>query len=249
LQTAGVTGFCLRAYREPLARSPYDPPTNRDTGTDAMGISPRLNDAVRVVAGLLVLVVLAGDAAAATGRRPYITGMVGSSLGPISGEAAKGNSGGSFASPVFNGEGAFGVEIPRPAGAVRVELEGRAFDDTFAAASAQEWSTMANLWRELSIAEHFGAYAGGGIGAGGFSVAGETGPDGQAAVAKASGVAWQAGAGITYAFTDRVTVDVGYRLHGLEATAGRAAGAAGDMTAGEVLLSVRIFEPFRGWRR
>ena len=219
-----------------------------------MHITPRLSDAghaVRlltgVLVGLLVAVMLAGDAAAATGRRPYITGMVGSSLGPLSGEAP-GNQGGSFASPVFNGEGAFGVEIPRPAGAVRLELEGRAFDDTFAVASAQEWSTMANLWRELSIAEHFGAYAGGGIGAGGFSVAGQPAPDGRAAVAKASGFAWQAGAGITYAFTERVTVDVSYRLHGLEATAGRAAGAAGDMTAGEVLFSVRVFEPFRAWR-
>jgi hypothetical protein len=94
----------------------------------------------------------------------------------------------------------------------------------------------------------FENYAGGGIGAGGFAVAGETGPGGQAAVAKASGVAWQAGAGLTYAFTDRVTVDVGYRLHGLDLTTGRAAGTAGDMTASEVLLSVRIFEPFRGWR-
>lgn len=215
-----------------------------------MPITPRLSDAglaFRLLTALLVSVVLAGQAAGATARRPYVTGMVGSSLGPLSG-GTPGNQGGSFASPIFNGEGAFGVEIPRPAGAARIELEGRAFDDVFAAASGQEWSTMANLWRELSIAEHFGAYAGGGIGAGGFSVAGEAGPDGHAAVARASGFAWQAGAGITYAFTDRVTVDVGYRLHGLEATAGRAAGAAGNMTAGEVLFSVRIFEPFRAWR-
>jgi opacity protein-like surface antigen len=218
---------------------------------DAMHIIPRLSDAglaVRLLAGLLVSVVLAGEAAGATGRRPYLTGMVGSSLGPVAGGAAPAASGGSVGSAVFNGEGAFGVEIPQPAGAIRLELEGRAFDDTFAAASAQEWSTMANLWRDLSIAEHFGAYAGGGIGAGGFSVAGETGPDGRAAITKASGFAWQAGAGITYAFTERVTVDVGYRLHGLEATTGRAAGVAGDLMAGEVLLSVRIFEPFRSWR-
>lgn len=214
---------------------------------DAMLFARRSKDAgnaVRLVAGLLVLSLIAAEAAAASGRRPYITGMMGSSLGPISGAAATGNAAGSFASPVFNGEGAFGVEIPQPAGALRIELEGRAFDDVFAAASGQEWSTLANLWRELSIAEHFGAYAGGGLGAGGFSVAGAA-PDGAATVAKVSGIAWQAGAGLTYAFTDRVTVDVGYRLHGLEPTTGR---AAGDTTASEVLLSVRIFEPFRGWR-
>jgi opacity protein-like surface antigen len=216
---------------------------------DAMLFAPRSSDAgdtVRLVAGLLGVILLAAEATAATGRRPYITGMVGSSLGPLSGGAAAGRGAGSPASPVFNGEGAFGAEIPRPAGAVRVELEGRAFDDVFAAASGQEWSTLANLWRELSIAEHFGAYVGGGLGAGGFSVAGAASPDGAATVENVSGIAWQAGAGITYAFTDRVTVDVGYRLHGLEPTTGR---AAGDMTASEVLLSVRIFEPFRALRR
>ncbi len=202
-------------------------------------------NAVRLVAGLLVAILLAADAVAATGRRPYIAGMVGSSLGQRSAEAAAGNVGGSFSSPVLDGEGAIGVEIARPAGAVRLELEGRTLDDAFAAASQQEWSTLANLWRELSIAEHFGAYAGGGLGAGGFSAAGIAAPDGRAAVVKTSGVAWQAGAGITWAFTDRVTVDVGYRLHGLEATAGH---TAGDRTASEVLVSVRVFEPFRAWR-
>jgi hypothetical protein len=215
---------------------------------DAMLFARRSSDvrnAVRLVAGLLVLSLIAAEANAATGRRPYITGMIGSSLGPISGAAATGSPGGSFASPVFNGEGAFGVEIPRPAGAIRIELEGRAFDDAFAAASGQEWSTLANLWRELSIAEDFGVYAGGGLGAGGFTVAGAAAPDGAATVAKVSGIAWQAGAGVTYALSDRMTVDVGYRLHGLEPTAGR---ATGDTTASEVLLSVRIFEPFRGWR-
>ena len=65
----------------------------------------------------------------------------------------------------------------------------------------------------------------------------------RSAITKAGGFAWQAGAGITYACTERVTVDVSYRLHGLEA-----ARAAGDMAAGEVLFSVRIFEPFRSWR-
>lgn len=213
-----------------------------------MLFAPRSRDAgnaVRVLAGLLVPMLLAADAAAATGSRPYITGMVGSSLGQRSAEAAASNVGGSFSSPVLDGEGAIGVEIARPAGAVRLELEGRTLDDAFAAASQQEWSTLANLWRELSIAEHFGAYAGGGLGAGGFSVAGMAAPDGRAAIEKTSGVAWQAGAGITWAFTDRVTVDVGYRLHGLEATAGR---AAGGMTASEVLVSLRIYEPFRAWR-
>jgi opacity protein-like surface antigen len=202
-----------------------------------MLLAPRPRDAgnaVMLVAGLLVAILLAADAAAATGRRPYINAMVGSSLGHRSAEPAAASVGSSFSSPVVDGEGAIGVEIARPAGAVRLELEGRTLDDAFAAASQQEWSTLANLWRELSIAEHFGAYAGGGLGAGGFSVAEKT-----------SGVAWQAGGGITWAFTDRVTVDVGYRLHGLEATAGR---MAGDMTASEVLVSVRVFEPFRAWR-
>lgn len=180
-----------------------------------------------------------------TDRRLYVTGMVGSSLEAVNERPDAGGPAGSLApvaAPVFNGEGAIGVAIPRPLGGARFEVEGRAFDDTLTAALAQEWSTMANLWRDLSVTEYFGAYAGGGIGVGGFSY--DIGPGSGAA----AGVAWQVGGGLTYALTERLTLDVGYRLHGLEPTIGRGA-VGGGLMASEVLLSVRVFEPLRGWLR
>ena len=71
--------------------------------------------------------------------------------------------------------------------------------------------------------------------------------------------AWQAGGGATYAFSDRVTLDLGYRFFALSAGDAviRATNASGTIedtvrtrfSASELLLTLRIHEPFRGWRR
>ena len=60
-----------------------------------------------------------GSAAAADpdDRTLYVTGMIGSSFA-----AAEG---GSLGGRLFTGEAALGVAVPRPAGAVRLEFEGR----------------------------------------------------------------------------------------------------------------------------
>ena len=70
--------------------------------------------------------------------------------------------------------------------------------------------------------------------------------------------AWQAGGGATYAFNDRVTLDLGYRFFSLgSGTADiyitNASGTLQDtvqtqFSASELLLSLRIYEPFRRWR-
>lgn len=175
-------------------------------------------------------------------RRMYATGMVGSTVG----QSAAGATG-----PLVAGQGACGVSVPRAIGDMRLELEARrrqplagggkpAGVTTGAAPSpalAEEWTTMANVWRDLPLTSHLGVYAGGGIGVGMRRSL-------PADAASRSGLGWQAGAGITYAATDRVTFDAGYRFSGLEA-----AGPRMTAPASELLFAVRIHEPFRGLRR
>jgi len=193
----------------------------------------------------------AGEAAAKTddGRRLYVTGIVGSSLGGDNGP--NGSSGiGDLASPTIGGDAAIGVAIDRSQshlkGAARLEFEGRTRSRSGGSAgvggessatdgSTTSWSTMANVWRDVPITDHLGVYAGGGIGAAGVhGSAGKSGSD----------LAWQAGGGVTYAVNDRLTLDVGYRALPAAFDAGRA-----DAPTGEVLFSVRLYEPFRGWLR
>lgn len=178
-------------------------------------------------------------------RSPYVAGMVGSSF-------AAGDSGGLGISLV-TGEGAVGVSLPRPAGSVRLEVEGRqraALSGTRlnagdgAAEIADEWTTMGNVWRDLSVAEHLSLYAGSGAGVGGY--AHDPDADGPAAAARVTAFAWQAGGGAAYAVTDRLTLDVGCRLYGFVAGGGRP--AAGPPAA-ELLFAVRIADPLRGWLR
>jgi opacity protein-like surface antigen len=158
-----------------------------------------------------------------SGRRPYVTGLVASSVsGPGDAVGIGGNA--------LGGDGAFGVAAPQPAGDVRLELEARLPRDD------GSWATTANVWRDVRIGDRLGVYAGGGLGMG-SDAANEAGPAG------ATALAWQAGAGATYALTPRVTFDVGYRFHGLES------GGRGAADAGEVVMAVRVFEPLRGWLR
>jgi len=160
-----------------------------------------------------------------SGRRPYVTGLVASSIAGPQDAAAIG------AAP-FGGDAAFGVAVPRAAGDVRLELEARP------PRADGGWATTANVWRDVEIGDRLGVYAGGGLGMG-------AGPA-QPAASGGTALAWQAGAGATYALTPRVTLDVGYRVHGLEAA--RSPFRSQDV-AGEVVMAVRIFEPLRGWLR
>jgi len=175
----------------------------------------------------------------AESRSTYIAGMVGSSTefdmagGPAS---------------LFTGEAAVGVAVPRPGGAVRLELEGRrrsAVEGTEVspAAAAEDaaafdgvWTATANLWRDVEVAEHLGLYAGGGLGMGGFAPVDRPA---EASSAAGTALAWQVGGGATYAASERLCFDIGYRFYAIEA-------AAGPPPAGEVLLAIRLTDPLRG---
>lgn len=170
---------------------------------------------------------------AAPDRRFYVTGMLGSSLEGVAGAA----SGGPSSAASLAGDGAAGVSVARPLGAVRLELEGHAARAIAGAPSEADggsgrWFTSANLWRDVRVEEHLGCYAGAGIGVGG-----------DRALPGNAGLAWQAGGGVTYEVSPRVTFDLGYRVRGLETGAAAGSGSVD----GVVLMAVRVFEPFRGW--
>jgi opacity protein-like surface antigen len=123
------------------------------------------------------------------------------------------------------------------------------------------WSAMTNFWRDFFITDRFGIYAGGGFGVGGYQYSTLV-TDGSGSVGGAGVVntfAWQVGTGLTYTFNDRVTFDTGYRFFAMSPGAtplGLSTSSYSQifgtttsaLSASELLLSVRIYEPFRNWR-
>jgi opacity protein-like surface antigen len=171
----------------------------------------------------------------------FSAGASGGLPGPVSGFGFGGGEG-------AGAEGAIGMAVARPAGSLRMEVEarGRQADASPGTSmtdgsSRQTWATMANVWRDVAFSKRFGGYAGGGVGGGGLTeTASGTPAVDSLAARQASGLAWQAGGGLTYAVSERVTLDLGYRYRALEATGGLARDAGS-----EAILAVRIYEPFR----
>jgi opacity protein-like surface antigen len=172
---------------------------------------------------------------------------------------------------LFTAGGAVGVAMPMPFGGLRIEFEaigreqmGRTLSVPgvgFAALTAADgWSTMANMWRDITITDNFNVYLGAGIGAGGYRLtvdadyvgASEFGTSG------VSSFAWQAGGGLAYAISDRVTLDLGYRFFALnpgstgvvydDGIITEAFTQRSEFSASELFLSIRIYEPLRPWR-
>ena len=216
-------------------------------------------------------VMTVADAFQTSSRRFYLTGIVGASFATLvqpdlPDASAIGNQ------TLFTAGGAAGVAFDRPSGWLRMEFEGRGRDQmqisesdaavgTLSLNASDGWSTMANVWRDFSVTERFGLYVGGGVGAGGYRCSFDgTGPGG-VTVSGSTGIssfAWQGGGGVVYALTERVTLDLGYRFFSLGAgdaniyvTTG--AGTVTDtlntaFSASELILSIRIYEPFRSWQ-
>ena len=125
------------------------------------------------------------------------------------------------------------------------------------------WSAMTNLWRDYFITDIFGVYGGGGFGIGGYQYSMRGGANGQVPLSGSSAVntfAWQIGTGVTYQLSDRITFDTGYRFFAMTPGATPLALTDGGpvlfpfgsytsaFSASELLLSIRIYEPFRNWR-
>jgi opacity protein-like surface antigen len=171
---------------------------------------------------------------------------------------------------LFTAGGTLGMAFDRPLGALRLEVEGRGRDqvsetvtDTdlgfgVTSTATDIWSTTVNLWRDFAPTDQLGVYVGGGLGGGGYrSVISVSEPftDRLGANDPISAFAWQAGCGITYALTPRATLDLGYRFFAIdESTAQGFDSLSGPFSyrtgfsASELLFTLRIYDPFRGWR-
>lgn len=221
--------------------------------------------------------------------RPYVSGIVGASFGTVVNGGTHAWSpfettsiSGNFAQTMFTGGGALGMAIARPIGQVRMEVEGRArgpitgqelWRDSFTAYDRTPlhatisggWSSLVNFWRDVDLNDAVGLYLGGGFGAGGYQVH-ASGPTALGEVITGSSTvttfAWQVGTGVTYRWTDRVTLDLGYRFFamtpastGYRVVYGRGAYAepvgtyTSALSASELLCSIRIYEPLRGFIR
>ncbi|MFN9273195.1 MAG: outer membrane protein [Planctomycetia bacterium] len=202
-------------------------------------------------------------------RRFYLSGIVGPSWGTLRVDDSSAAN-----DPLFTAGGAAGVAFERESGRLRVEFEGRyrdpisgAFDDGNTSTSlraANGWSTLVNAWRDIDLTDRLGIYAGGGIGGGGYGslTVQSAVPASNFTIngsGSASGFAWQAGGGVIYDLTERITLDVGYRFFAVDSGSITATSAqpgvpietlslGSGFSASELLYTSRIYEPFRGWR-
>ena len=205
-------------------------------------------------------------------RRFYITGIIGASFGTL--QVGGVNTGGGFPNTgritdsLLTAGGAVGTAFDRSNGLLRLEVEGRGRDALsgltdsylpptptyfYSVRATDGWSVMANAWRDWSFTDRLGFYGGGGIGAGGYRLSvNDTAVSGYGHM---GGFAWQAGTGTTYRVTERTTIDLGYRFFDtvsdslpltIIGSGGLPAGSyVSNFYASELLLSVRIYEPFR----
>jgi len=207
---------------------------------------------------------------AIAGRRFYLAGIVGASFATLT-QPDLPSSNAILNQTLLTGGGAAGWAFDRPYGFWRTEFEARSRErmqfteiDPYAGFTSLHlnngWSTMANAWRDINLTDQAGIYLGGGIGAGGYRCVFD-GENLGTTVSGTTGItsfAWQAGGGATYSFSDRVTLDLGYRFFSLapgfaDIYTTNGAGTLHDtvktqFAASELLLTLRIYEPFRSWR-
>lgn len=131
------------------------------------------------------------------------------------------------------------------------------------------WSTMVNLWRDWYVMDRLAVYGGGGIGGGGYQLSTFAAFDALGASVygrdAVGGFAWQAGGGVFYHLSERVAIDLGYRFFAIDsqnsgllydgpypavpfATGVPYGTFTSAFSTSELLLSLRIYEPFRRWR-
>jgi opacity protein-like surface antigen len=209
--------------------------------------------------------------AGADDRQFYLAGIIGAdfaTLNKFEGQEATVSN-----QSIFTAGGVAGIRLLRENGGLRFEFEGRGRDqvsDTYVdpdpslgsltKQATDGWSAMVNVWRDYKLFDHFGLNVGGGIGSGGYrSVISGTGLAGLAYSGneRVTNFAWQAGGGIFYEISQRVTLDLGYRFFSINASTATYDSIfepapveyPTNFAASELLLTLRVYEPFRGWRR
>jgi opacity protein-like surface antigen len=207
---------------------------------------------------------VAREMSAPSDRRFYLTSIIGGSFLVFSPDNTPAS--------CLTGGGAAGLALERSNGRIRLEAEGRyrgpieqtylGFNENFSprhpnpvgivqAQNLGGWSVLANVWRDFRFNDHFDVYGGGGIGATGFETSFQqidvTSPDPPTRRYE-TGYAWQIGVGGIWNVSERIAVDASYRLFGTGWTITREGSAAG-FPRNEILISLRVYEPFRGLMR
>jgi opacity protein-like surface antigen len=230
---------------------------------------------VRAAAFAVVMIsstAMAGDAGAWPDLPQwYVSGIVGGSFMTVASGGTNIAGGfentGSVTDGAFTGGGALGRSLPVDGGRWRVEVEGRgraalagttpsAGDPFFYDVDVTDgWSVTANAWRDITLGDHWAVYVGGGLGGGGYRLtADDLITAGDSRVAE---FAWQAGGGAIWRIAPRLELDLGYRFLGLgvgstplaDTFAGDPTGVyTSSLSASELLLSVRVFEPLACFR-
>ena len=188
-------------------------------------------------------------------RRLYISGMIGPSFAQVNSPA---NADLASDDTLFNAGGAIGIAFERRNGRLRIETEGMGrdtYEAEFLATPApgdttiltNNWSVMENVWRDFMLTDRFGVYGGGGIGAGGYILGEQL--EGEIAYADpAANFAWQFGGGLLWEISNRLTFDVGYRYFQID-TITQPGAEPNQFSASELMFTLRLYEPFRSWRR
>ena len=231
--------------------------------------------------------------ASAPPQKFYIAGIVGNSFATMTNSGSYQFSPGSFVSSdgacshsLVTGGGAVGLALHRRNGQLRIEVEGRArgvlsgntsidvsvpqspiITQPATTTATDAWSVMCNIWRDWAVTESVDLYGGGGIGFGGYHYDAATLPPAFFPASSSGNVntfAWQVGTGVTWAASDRVSLDLGYRFFSYgngqlsrsevpDPTPPVTPKFYGDtisaFTASELLFTLRIYEPFRGFIR
>jgi hypothetical protein len=191
-------------------------------------------------------------------RRFYITGLWGPSAATVD---RVGPNAFNTSATIFTAGIAGGVSLERARGRLRLETEWlqRDFYRKDLAGfipenivATENWSVLANVWRDFMITERIGCYGGGGIGGGGLTL--EIGdPRNFPPAYTSSAFAWQAGGGLLYELTDQVTFDVSYRWYQVNGLTGNdLLGGSRDTVrygSSQVMFSLRMFEPLRSLLR
>ena len=221
-------------------------------------------------AGAVEFLAGTGDLA---GPRPYVAGMVGASFASLASGGVNTGGGSPTANTgvatddLFTAGGALGMALDRSNGQLRLEVEGRGrdaflgttgsvFDPFLYDVEVEDgWSVTANAWRDFLVTERWGGYVGGGLGGGGYRLF--VADNVSTGYGHVGGFAWQAGGGVIWEMTDRMTLDLGYRWFAIDTLSTPLALTDGTSTgnytstfgASELLLTVRVYEPFRRlWR-
>lgn len=269
-----MVGLALAVTSQGAWAESFDPAIVPEAATvvPPVGVAPNAASPGQLVLPALVAAQTERTAPAENGSSTfYVAGIIGPSFATLA--SSPGDLWADrFNQNLITAGAAAGWAFHRPAGSLRVEFEARGRDnlsnvyrpipDTpdFLSASARDgWSTMVNAWRDYELNSRLAVYAGGGVGAGGYRLVVNSSlpsvPDASiAGTSRVSAFAWQAGGGVVYELNDRISLDLGYRFLGL-------AGGSTDvsitdafgtsafrintaLSASEMLLSVRVFEPF-----